>query len=106
MNPTVIRDTCGTVKGYRAHQTRKETRCQPCLTAWGERCKQYSPPAQPTADEVAAEIEWLLTLNQGHGRILQAIGYTGRLPALEKRMRQNGHPDLARWAINLHKEAA
>jgi len=106
MNPTIHRDTCGTVAGYRAHQTRKETRCQPCLTAWRERCKQYAPPPVPTADEIAEEIEWLLTLNQGHGRILQAIGYQGRLPALEKRMRTNGYKHLAKWADHLQKEAA
>jgi len=106
MNPTIHRPTCGTVPGYRSHQRNKEERCQPCKAAWGERCKQYAPPAQPTADEIAAEIEWLLTLNQGHGRILQAIGYTGRLPALEKRMRTNGHKHLAKWADHLQKDAA
>lgn len=108
MKPTVHRDTCGTEQGYRAHTKRGETRCQPCKTAWATRCRKYKPrqTAHPNANEVAAEIHHMLKLNQGHGYILTAIGYQGRLSALEKRMRDNGHKDLARWAVNLEREAA
>ena len=105
MKPTIHRPTCGTEKGYRSHQRNREERCQPCKSAWNERCKKYKP-VQPSADEVAEEIEHMLRLNQGHGYILTAIGYNGRTQALEKRMRQNGHAELARWAVNLERDAA
>jgi len=58
--PATHRDTCGTPAGYRAHRRRGEERCQPCLTAWNERCEKYRPESTPKIAEVIEEIEWLL----------------------------------------------
>ena len=95
-NPTVHRDICGTPAGYRAHTKRVEERCQPCKEAWTIRCRQYTKPTPtlPTAAEVIAEIEWMLSLNQGSGYILKAIDYTGRENRLRDRLSRTGRIDL------------
>jgi len=95
-NPTVHRDICGTPAGYRAHTKRVEERCQPCKEAWTVRCRKYTKPTPtlPTAAEVIAEIEWMLSLNQGSGYILKAIGYTGREDSLRARLQKWGRLDV------------
>lgn len=94
-NPPVIRDICGTNTGYRRHGKHNEERCQPCKNAWTERCKKYAPEAGPSAEEVAAEIDWLLSLNQGHHYTIRAVGYLGREVSLKSRLLRAGRPDLA-----------
>jgi len=94
-NPTVTRDICGTENGYRHHGKNNEDRCQPCKSAWTERCKKYAPEPKPTAKEVASEVDWLLSLNQGHHYIITALGYAGREHALKSRLLRGGRPDLA-----------
>jgi hypothetical protein len=94
-NPTVHRDICGTVPGYRLHRKNGEERCQPCKAAWTERCKKYAPEPKPTAEEVAAEIDWLLSLNQGKHYVINAVGYVGREHALKSRLMRASRPDLA-----------
>jgi hypothetical protein len=76
----------------------KERSCRPCLDANNEHQRNPPEPA-PTAHEIAAEIEHMIRLNQGHGTILRAVGYLGRETSLEKRLRTNGRPDLARKVI-------
>lgn len=105
-NPTIHRDTCGTEKGYRAHQRNKEERCQPCRTAWNNRCKKYTPEPPPKAAEVIEEIEWLLKAHQGTHYILKAIGYTGREHSLKSRLEKHRRPDLARRLLNMEDQAA
>jgi len=106
MNPTIIRPICGTDAGYRAHTKRVEERCQPCKTAWTERCKKYTHRTKMTAQEIAEEIEWLLSLNQGEHYILRAIGYQGRERSLEARLRDHGLQDVARRLLFPDLDAA
>ena len=94
-NPTVARDICGTERGYRWHTKYNEERCQPCKAAWTERCKKYAPEYGPSSKEVAAEIDWLLSLNQGQHYTIKAIGYVGREVSLKSRLLRAGRPDLA-----------
>jgi len=105
-NPTVRREVCGTPAGYRAHRKRDEDRCQPCLTAWNDRCEKYRPEPTPKINEVIAEIEWMLSLNQGSGYILKAIGYTGREDSLRARLQKWGRLDLYRRLCMMEYEAA
>jgi hypothetical protein len=107
-NPTVNRDICGTPAGYRAHTKRVEERCQPCKEAWTIRCRKYTKtaPTLPTAAEVIAEIEWMLSLNQGSGYILKAIGYTGREEQLRSRLQKWGRMDVYRRLCMMEQEAA
>jgi len=93
-NPTVNRDICGTENGYRHHTKRVEITCQPCRTAWNDRCKKYLPQPSPKIDEVIAEIEWMRSLGQGSGYILKAIGYTGREESLRARLQKWGRLDV------------
>jgi hypothetical protein len=107
-NPTVYRDICGTELGYRTHTKRVEERCQPCKEAWTIRCRKYTKPAPtlPTVDEIVAEIEWMLSLNQGSGYILKAIGYTGREDSLRSRLQKWGRMDVYRRLCMMETEAA
>lgn len=93
-NPTVHRDICGTENGYRHHTKRTEHTCQPCRTAWNNRCKQYTPEPSPKIAEIIAELEWMLSLNQGTHYILKAINYVGREQQLRDRLGKHGRLDL------------
>lgn len=94
-NPTVHRDICGTENGYRHHSKRTEEVCQPCKTAWTERCKKYTPSRKTLSfDELAAELEHLLALGQGAHYILKAINYAGREHSLRSRLYAHGRLDL------------
>jgi hypothetical protein len=105
-NPTVYRDVCGTELGYRHHSKRTEVTCQPCRTAWNERCKKYTPQPSPKIAEVIAEIEWMLSLNQGSGYILKAIGYAGREEQLRSRLQKWGRMDVYRRLCMMETAAA
>ncbi len=96
-NPTVYRDVCGTAKGYFTHRNNQETKCQPCRDAGAAQRRAYGAKVQQpgvTAEELAEEIRHLLSLGQGYGYILPAVGYASRLNALEKRLRHHGYGDL------------
>jgi hypothetical protein len=97
--PTKHRDICGTVEGHRAHVKSKEARCQACADVW-------SIVSGPTTDELAAEIEWLLKLNQGSHYILNAIGYTGREKKLRDRLHKRGYGELAYRLLRMEDQAA
>jgi hypothetical protein len=89
------RDICGTRQGYRKHIRAGEQTCPDCRHAQRVHDNERlgTTPLLPAADLIE-EIEHLLSLNQGHGYILQAIGYTGKETNLAKRLRANGRPDL------------
>lgn len=96
-NPTVYRDVCGTAKGFFKHRNERETKCGPCKAAWVRHQRAYkATPKQPriTTHEIAEEIRHLLSLGQGYGYIVPAVGYDSRLGSLEKRLRHHGYGDL------------
>ena len=94
-NETVERDTCGTWPGYRKHIRMNELTCPDCRAAatLHDNERRGTTPML-TANDLILEIEHLLSLNQGHGYILKAIGYTGKEKTLAKRLRANGRTDL------------
>lgn len=105
-NPAVYRDICGTENGYRHHSKRTEATCQPCRTAWNNRCKQYLPEPPPKIAEIIHEVEWMLSLNQGTHYILTAIGYEGREKSLQARLQKHGRLDLYHRVISGEYTAA
>jgi len=107
-NPTVYRDICGTENGYRHHSKRTEVTCQPCKTAWTDRCRKYTKTGtgKPTIDEVIVEIEHMLGIGQGSGYILKVIGYTGREEQLRSRLQKWGRLDVYRRLCMMEYEAA
>ncbi len=96
MNPTITRDTCGTAKGYRQHYKKGEQRCRPCMDAFSTYCRDNKGTIENrmTTAEVATEIEWQLTLNQGQYHILRALGYTRNPATLERRLAKAGRHDI------------
>ena len=106
-NPATTRDICGTTRGYRKHCKMGELKCQPCRSAKTLHDNELrgTRPALKT-DELVAEIEWMLQLNQGSGYILQAIGYAGKEATLDTRLQRNGHKDLSRRLLMMDRAAA
>ena len=107
MSATIIRPICGTPQGYSKHCRMNEPRCNECRDAQrlADNERKGTRP-RVTIQEVAEEIEHLLSLNQGYGYIISAIGYTGREGALEARLRRNGHADLYNRLAGDYKAAA
>lgn len=107
MKPTTHRDICGTPKGYRRHYKNGEERCRPCLDSYAEHCRERRGlDAKMKPAETIAEIEWLLSLNQGEHYILKALGYTHNPASLERRLGRHGRHDLVRRLFRMEDAAA
>jgi hypothetical protein len=101
----MTRPECGTMRGYRIHCKLNEPRCEPCRLA--RRVDETGLDQQPmNADELVAEIEWLLRLNQGRGTIVHQLGYTGRETSLERRLQRAHRGDLIQALLRDDKAAA
>ena len=91
------RPECGTDKGARIHTARHEKACEPCRAFRRERRNtKAGTRSLVTAEEVIAEIEWFLSLNQGTHHIIKALGYVGKENSLERRLHHHGRGDLAK----------
>ena len=107
MNPTTSRPECGTDKGIRLHTKHHEPGCEPCRAYRRERRNaEAGTRARVTVEEVIAEIEWFLTLNQGTHHIINALGYTGKEASLERRLQNHGRHDLAKRLVRPELVAA
>lgn len=106
-NPAITRDICGTRPGYWKHGKMGELKCDECRQANTlHRNELKGTRPMMSIDEVIAEIEWMLHLNQGSARILQAVGYVGRENSLATRLQRRGRGDLYRQALMIEQAAA
>lgn len=108
-NPAQRRSECGTQNGYRLHSRRSEHQCADCLEANRIYKKQWridGTEKAMTNEEIAAEVEHLLRLNQGSHTILKALGYTNNPGTLERRLQRAKRKDLIPRLFHMQDQAA
>lgn len=103
MNTTPITgNSCGTTTGYNRHRRAGEPTCQPCKKAESERTRRArlartpgkSQEPRPTATETAEELDFLLSIGQGWGPAMHAVGYKNP-SSLARQLQRAGRNDLA-----------
>lgn len=94
--PPTDTGACGTHRGYMRHYRRRERGCRECRDAVNQytKARTQRPELDPTAAEIAEEIEHLHRLGQGTHYILQAIKCSN-IHSLQDRLRHNGHHKAA-----------
>ena len=88
---------CGTNRGYRLHLTLKQPTCEDCREARliHDRTRKGLPLQGPmNTPELIEEVQRLVNYGEGEGRILEAVGYVGRVKSLKDRLRKHGRNDL------------
>lgn len=107
--PARHRAQCGTQKGYRTHSRRGEHQCPDCAEAnriYKKTWRIDGTEKAMTNEEIAAEVEHLLRLNQGSHTILKALGYTTNPTTLERRLQRAKRPDLIPRLFHMQDQAA